>query len=255
MGNSPSFGVPVATDDLAMTNPPTPRPVPRHPLEDDPARLERIVDVMWAEIHKVLRRPAPRRRRSSGSDVAGRIGDPVSDELLAGGIVSADDILADAHSDLLLTPATAVTTSWEALAVGIARNKVKGALRDGQAWLHETARRPKLTVVSGDQPGPSDWTGDPTASRFELISDPDVDLHEEFIKTSQQVELSRLAREILDDRDRTIFLGLHFQTRTRRSLAEELDLTPPGVTHVYRMTAKRLYEHPRFQRYREGGAL
>src|SRR5437016_468797 len=105
-----SFGVPVATDDLAMTNPPAPTPARRHPLEGEPARLERIVDVMWAEIHKVLRHPAPTRRRSRGSDVAGRIGEPVSDELLAGGSVSAADVLADALADLLQTPATAVTT-------------------------------------------------------------------------------------------------------------------------------------------------
>jgi hypothetical protein len=68
------------------------------------------------------------------------------------------------------------------------------------------------------------------------------------------VELIRLAREILDDRDRTVFLGRHFGTHTRESLAEQFDLTPPGVTHVYRTTAKRLYDHPRFQRYAEGGA-
>lgn len=244
--------VEVATDDPAMTNPPAPVPANRHPLEEDPARLEHIVDVMWAEIHKVLHRPPQKRRRSRGSDVAGRIGEAVSDELLSGS-VSADDVLDEAFADLMLTPETAVATSWEALAVGIARNKAKGALRDGQAWLRETANRPKLTLVSGDQPGPPDRDGEPAAPLLELIADPDVDLDDEFIKTSQQLELIRLAREILDDRDRTIFLGLHFDSRTRKSLAEEFDLTPPGVTHVYRTTAKRLYEHPRFQRYAEGG--
>jgi len=236
-----------------MTNPPAPTPGRRHPLEDEPTRLEHIVDVMWAEIHKVLRRRAPTRRRSRGSDVVGRIGEPVSDQLHGSGRVSAADVLADALADLLQTPATAVTTSWEALAVGIARNKAKGALRDSQAWLHATANRPKLTVVSGDEPGPADGDGNPTKPLFELIAEPGVDLEEEFIKTSQQLELIRLAREILDDRDRTIFLGRQFGTRTRESLAEEFGLTPPGVTHVYRTTAKQLHDHPRFQRYAEGG--
>ena len=52
----------------------------------------------------------------------------------------------------------------------------------------------------------------------------------------------------------TIFLGMHFGNRTRQSLATQFDLTAPGVTHVYRTTAKRLHDHPRFQRYAEGGA-
>jgi DNA-directed RNA polymerase specialized sigma24 family protein len=236
-----------------MAHPPLPSPVRRHPLEDEPARLERIVNVMWAEIHKVLKRLAPARRRSGGSDVAALIGEPVRDELLSSGRVSAMDVLADGLADLLLTSETEVTTSWEALAVGIARNKAKGALRDGQAWLHATPNRPQLTVVSGDQLGPADANGEPTAPLFELIADPDVDLDEEYLRTSQQLELIRLAQETLRDRERTIFLGLHFGGRTRQSLAEEFDLTPPGVTHVYRTTAKRLYDHPRFQRYAEGG--
>jgi DNA-directed RNA polymerase specialized sigma24 family protein len=237
-----------------MTNPPAPRHARRHPLEDEPARLEHIVDIMWAEIHKALGRRAPRRRRSPGSDVASRLGESVNDELLVGGSGGAPDILADALADLLQTPAGKVTTSWEALAVGIARNKAKGALRDDQAWLHATPTRPRLTLVSGDQPGPADANGDPSPPLFEVIADTDdVDLDEEFAKTSQQVELIRLAREILDDRDRTIFLGLHFGTRTPQSLATEFNLTRPGVAHVYRVTAKRLYDHPRFQRHAEGG--
>jgi hypothetical protein len=253
VGESLSFEARVATGELAMNSPTAPTPARRHALEDDPARLEHIVDVMWAEIHKVLRRRAPRRRRTSGSDVAGRIGDSVSDELIAGS-VSAADILSDSLGSLLQTPESEVTTSWEALAVGTARNNAKGALRDSQAWLRGTANRPTLTVVSGDDPGPEAGDNGSGAPPFEMLADPDVDLDEDFMKTSQQLELIRLARDILNGRDRTIFLGRHFGTRTRDSLAEEFDLTPPGVTHVYRMTAKRLHDHPRFQRYAEGGA-
>lgn len=222
-------------------------------MEDDPARLEEIVDVMWAQIHKVLRRPPPRRRRSSGSDVAGRIGAATTDQLSRGG-VSAEDVLADALADLLQKPATAVTTSWEALAVGIARNKAKGAVRDAEAWLHETEHRPGLTLLPGDAPGRLSPDGDPAKPLFELLKDPDVDLEAEFTRTSQQLALVRLARELLDDRDRAIFLGLHFDSCTRQSLAAQFGLTPPGVTHVYRKAAKQLYEHPRFQRYADGGA-
>lgn len=239
-----------------MTNPPTPPPGRRHPLEDEPARLKDIVVVMWGQIHKVLRRPAPPRHRSRGSDLAAVIGEPVRTELLLGATgISTEDILAIAFADLLQTPATAVTTSWEALAVTIARNKTIGALRDGQAWLYATTTRPKLTVVSGDTPGSADQASEPTASLFEILADPGLDLEEEFITTRQQMELNSLAREVLDDRDRTIYLGCHFQTRTRQSLADEFNLTAPGVTHVYLKVARQLHKHPRFQRYSEGGGL
>lgn len=237
-----------------MRTPPAQTLANRHPLEEDSARLEHIVDVMWAEIHKVLRLPAPRRRRSCGSDVVGRVGVAATDQLTRSG-VSADDVLADALADLLQKSEDEVTTSWEALAVGTARNKAKGALRDAEAWLHETETRPRLTVVSADASSQPDPDGDPAEPLLELLGDPAVDLDDEFTKTSQQLELVRLAREILDDRDRTIFLGMHSGTRSRQSLAAEFDLTPPGVTHVYRTTARRLYEHPRFQRHAEGGAL
>ena len=233
-----------------MSTPPTPRPTPRHPLEADLARLERIVDVMWAAIHRVLDLPAPRRRRIGRSDI---LGEAASDQLTGGG-VSAEDVLTEAFGALLQTPETAVTTTWEGLAVGLARNKTKGALRKAGAWLHETEHRPKLTVVSRDAPGRARPDGDPADPPLELVEDPTVDLDEEFTRTNQQLELLRLAQEILDDRDRVIFFGVHFGTRARTSLATEFDLTSPGVTHVYRMTAKRLYEHPRFQRYAEGGA-
>ena len=233
-----------------MSTPPTPRPAPRHPLEDDLARLERIVDAMWAAIHQVLDLPTPRRRRIARSDI---LGEAVSDQLTGGG-VSAEDVLTEAFGALLRTPETRVTTTWEGLAVGIARNKTKGALRKAGAWLRETEHRPKLTVISGDAPGRPGPDGDPPEPLLELIEDPAVDLDDEFTKTSQQLELLRLAQEILDDRDRTIFFGMHFGTRTRQSLATEFDLTAPGVTHVYRTTAKRLHDHPRFQRYAEGGA-
>lgn len=235
-----------------MSNPSTPRRAPRHPLETGSARLESIVDVMWAQIHKVLKRPPPRRRHSGDSDVAGRIGEASTDRVSGNG-VSAEDILSEALADLFQKSEAEVDTSWEALAIGIARNKAKGALRKSEAWLHATENRPRLTVVSADSPAGLDPSGGAAESLLEVLED-QVNLEDEFIKTSQQLELIRLAQEILDERDRTIFLGLHFETRTRQSLATQFDLTTPGVRHVYRTVAKRLYEHPRFQRYAEGGA-
>jgi DNA-directed RNA polymerase specialized sigma24 family protein len=236
-----------------MTNPPSPTPDSSHPLESDPDRLERIVDVMWAVIHKVLYRTAPPRTRSAGSRVARLIGEPATDRVIQGG-TSPTDILSEAVAALLSTPEHKLTESWEAFAIGIARNKTKAALRAGQAGLRATEHRPQLTVVSGDELGSPSDNDELSASAFDVIADPNADPEAEFIETNQQLELIRLIREILDDRDRAIFLGMHFQGRSRASLAEEFDLTPPGVTYIYRRVAQRLYEHPRFQRYAEGGS-
>jgi hypothetical protein len=235
-----------------MTNTSEPGPDRGHPLEEDPERLGRIVDVMWQEIHKVVKRTAPRRRRSAGSSVARLVGEATAEPLIAG-TSTATDILADALADLLRTPAGRVTQSWEAIAVGIARNKAKGALRESQAGLRATANRPRLTVVSGDQPGAPGSDDSPSVPLLEVIADPGADLEDEFVKTYQQIELIRLARELLDRRDQTIFLGLQFQTCTRASLAEEFELTTPGVTHVYVRAARKLHADPRFP-YAEGEA-
>lgn len=237
-----------------MHNPPAQTPDNRHPLERDPELLERIVDVMWAVIHTVLHRTHARRRRSGGSSLARLVGEPATERVIQGGD-SPEDILAEALSALFLIPEHDVTTSWRALAVTIAKNKAKGSLRAGRAGLRATQHRPELTVVSGDQPGPPGTDDEPTGTAFDVLADPHADAEAEFLAASQQLELLRLARELLDDRDRAIFLGLHFQDRTRRSLADEFHLTPPGVVHIYKQTAKRLYDHPRFQQFTEGGAL
>jgi RNA polymerase sigma factor (sigma-70 family) len=232
-----------------MNGPDASRAPGDHPLQDEPERLEAIVDLMWAQIHKVLRRAAPRRKRE-GTGLDRLIGRPVLDQLLAGD-VSPEDILSEALIAVLSTEADKVSESWEAFAVGVARNKTKQAIRDGQAGLRATEHRPALAVISGD--ASLSAAGDEgSGTVFDTISDP-ADLEHEVLVTNQQLELVRLAHELLDDRDRTIFLGLHFEERTRQSLAEEFGLTGPGVTHIYRKISKRLHNHPRFLRFTEGG--
>ncbi|HVE92053.1 MAG TPA: hypothetical protein VNE62_07110 [Actinomycetota bacterium] len=234
-----------------MTGPDASRAPGSHPLQDDPDRLEAIVDVMWAQIHKVVGRTAPRRRRTGGSGLDRVVGQPASDELFAGD-VSPEDILSEALMALLSTDADVLSESWEAFSVGIARNKTKQAIRDGQAGLRPTAHRPGLSVISGDAARAANGDEVGAGTVFDTLPDPH-DLEREFLVTNQQLELSRLARELTHARDRTIFLGLHFGDRTRKSLAEEFDLTPPGVTHIYKQVSRRLHDHPRFQRFTEGG--
>ncbi|MCP4384706.1 MAG: hypothetical protein GY798_25385 [Hyphomicrobiales bacterium] len=230
-----------------MTSP-TPSDANRHPLEVDVARLERIATVMCHEIHKKLGRPTPPRRRTTGSDVSRVFGEPATERIVRGSALSAEYILSEAIHDLLAKSPDEVTESWEALAVRIAQNKAIGAVRAAGAGLRPTEHRPRLTVVSPDAEGPIGPDGEPGPSALEYLessSDPEA----EFFATAQQDELLKLARETLDERDRAIFMGIHYGTRTRVSLAEEFDLSPPGVTHVYKTIALKLYQHPRFQRF------
>lgn len=226
---------------------PKPSRVSRHPLEDDLSRLERIIDVMWLEIHKVLKRRPTRRKRQPNSTLEKVFGEPVNEIIIQGSPLSPEDILSEAVCSLLSVRPEDVRESWEAVAIGIARNKAKGALRYANKWLSETPNRPELHVISGDQ------EISPTEDRSEvplLESIPgSSDTEAEFIANAQQVELIKLAREILTERDKVIFFGLHFEGCDRRSLAEQFDLTPQGVGHIYRTAARKLYDHPRFKRY------
>ncbi|HEY7824369.1 MAG TPA: hypothetical protein VIG24_16115, partial [Acidimicrobiia bacterium] len=146
-----------------------------------------------------------------------------------------------------------VTRSWEAVSVGIAVNKTKGALRDSRAWLSATENRPELTVVFGDAPGPEGSEGDQGPSVFDTQKATGPDLEDQFLATAQQIEMMKLAGELLDDRDSIIFVGLHTGKRTRQSLAEQFDLTVPGVVDIWKRSAKKIHDHPRFQLYAEGG--
>src|SRR5438552_3369485 len=101
---------------------PAQQPIPDHPLLTDRARLERILNVMYAQIQKVLHRGVRPLQRSS---------DPAGwgvERALVGG-ESADDVLQEALLALLSYHPLRLTTSWEALAVGIAQKKAVAAIR------------------------------------------------------------------------------------------------------------------------------
>lgn len=226
--------------------------VSRHPLEDDLSRLEQIVDVMWLEIHKVLRRRPKQRKRQPNSTLEKVFGESVTEIIIQGSPLSPEDILSEAVCSLLSIGPEVVRESWEALAIGIARNKAKGALRYASKWLSETSNRPELQVISGDQ----EFSSTEDRSGVTLLESipGSSDVEAEFIANAQQVELIKLAREMLTERDRTIFFGLHFEGCSRRSLAERFDLTPQGVGHIYRAAARKLYDNPRFKRYAQEGS-
>jgi len=189
-----------------------------HPLVADPARLDKITDNMYAQIHRVIHG-------------IGR--DPRTERTLHGG-QSADDVLQEALMALLEYDVTKLRTTWEALSVGIARKKAFAALRRATRGRRTAAARrddPDDVTVLPLDPTVLDPRDDSGSTDPELV----------FERTQQQLVLLRLAARILSDRERTVFLGIHYDGRTRAELAEEVGLTPQGVGQMYVRVVKSLY--------------
>jgi RNA polymerase sigma factor (sigma-70 family) len=187
-----------------------------HPLVVDRARLDKITDNMAAQINRVIH---------------GRGRDPRSERALHGG-ESADDVLQDALIALLEYDPSKLRTTWEALSVGIARKKAFAALRRatrGRRTRSDPGDPDEVTIVALD-------------ASLDLRADAsDHDPEIAFERTQQQLVLLRLARERLTGRERTVFVGIHFEGATRAALAEQVGLTPQGVGQMYVKIVKSLY--------------
>src|SRR6185369_4342281 len=144
----------------------------RHPLVDDRARLDKITDNMYAQIHR---------------DLHGAGRDPRAERILHGG-QSADDVLQEALIALLEYDAGKLRTTWEALSVGIARKKAFAALR------RATRGRRAGSAGRGD---PDDVTVIPLDATLIDPRDETADPELAFEHTQQQLVLLRLAARIL----------------------------------------------------------
>ena len=185
-----------------------------HPLLADEDRLNRILDVMYAKIHKTLfpwskpgRRPGSEASQSNNAD------DP--EWILEGTGVSADDVLSDAQMGLLLYPPESLEGTWEGLAVKIAENKAVDALRAAGKGLRGTEHRTPLHLVSGDheRDGPD---GETEPAIFETLPSNWGDPEAEFFVLEDALKLRDLAREDLNDRDQRIFFAIHFEGYSRK---------------------------------------
>ena len=209
------------------------RSLPTHPLLRDRARLEAILDVMYIQIQKVTHPGRPTARRA---DVEAR-----HEHALVGG-ESPDDVLQTAALALLSYPPSRLTTTWEALAVGIARNKAKDALRRATSGRRmsseegEDAREINVVPLSTGSEGQ-----DPIDSVPADVDTPET----EFIATRQQQILLRLARELLSDRDRRIFFEIHHLGINRAEVGRSLGLTGQRVGQIYRRVAEQLLDAAR----------
>lgn len=223
---------------------PAPKPIPDHPLLADRPRLDRILNVMYAEIQKVMHRGTrPEQRRPTYESVG-------TERALVGG-ESAEDMLQDALLALLTYEPARLTTTWEALAVGIAQKKAVGAVRRATK-----GRRASMTE-GGEQeteinvvPLPSSNTNDDAA--ISDLPSADGDLEDDFIRTEQQLILGDLARELLDERDRRIFYDIHYLDVPAAEVGRQLGLSGQWVGQIYKAVLQRLlvaaWSHSMFRR-------
>jgi RNA polymerase sigma factor (sigma-70 family) len=214
---------------------PARQPLPNHPLLQERARLESILDVMYVQTQKVMSPGGtPNTRRGAR---AGR----GTERTVVGG-EGPDDVLQDALLALLSYHPSQLSTSWEALGVRIAQNKAKQALRTATKGRRRSAPGRDIAdqEVSLVQLTPGD-EGPGSAGVIPSGSEPEA----EFIQARQQLILMRLARELLDERDRRIFFDVHYLDVPRAEVGRNLGLTGQRVGQIYRRAAERLLDAAR----------
>ena len=215
---------------------------PEHPLLADEARLNRILDVMYAKIHKTLFPwSKPGKRSGSEASQSNNADDP--ELILYGTGVSANDVLSEAFEGLFLYPPERLRGTWEGLAVTIAENKATDALRSAEKGLRGTEHRTALHLVSGDleRDGPD---GETEPAIFDTLPSNWGDLEVEFFVLQDVLKLRDLARELLNDRDQRIFFAIHFQGYNRKEVGDRLGLTGQRVSQIYNSALSTLETHP-----------
>ena len=239
---APIFTFDAVSDNSYMKTSNSPRFDPDHPLRADEDRLNRILNVMYAKIHKTLFPwSKPGRRSGSEASQSNNADDP--ELILEGTGVSANDVLSEACEGLLLYPPERLHGTWEGLAVTIAENKATDALRSAGKGLHGTDHRTPLRLVSGDleRKGPD---GETEPAIFDTLPGNWCDPEAEFFVLDDVLKLRNLAREFLDDRDLGIFFAIHFDGDSRKEVGARFGLTGQRVSQIYNAALSTLEAHP-----------
>ena len=138
--------------------------------------------------------------------------------------------------------ALAVKGDWEALAVRIARNKAVDAYRASQKGLGGTEHRNRLRIVSGDAEGKG-LGGETRRARLELLPSDWDGPEVEYEQVEKAQVLHKLARQVLDSREREIVFAI-LKGRSRKEVGEELELTSQRVGQVFLDAMGRLASDP-----------
>ena len=214
---------------------------PKHPLLADRDRLNRILDIMYAKIHRTLFQGSPGRRPRADASLSNKTGD--TERILEGTGVGADDVLSEAFIGLLEYPPEGLEGTWEGLAVKIAENKAVDALRAFGKGLRGTNHRPPLYLVSGDleREGPD---GETEPAIFESRESNWGYPEAEYFVLAAVLKLRDLSRELLNDRDEKVFFAIHFRGNSRKEVGDHLGLTSQRIGQIYNAALRTLEAHP-----------
>ena len=156
--------------------------------------------------------------------------------------MSVDDIAAEAYYAVRMYDPNKLQHSWESLARSIAHKKTVQALRDASKGLSGTEHRPELRLISGDAEI-TDSDGE-TRTVFEAIAtDPD-EFENETIDKINALDLYRLARDIFDERELTIYMNVAHENRYFTEVGAMLGLTGARVGQIFNKLVDRLEQHP-----------
>jgi DNA-directed RNA polymerase specialized sigma24 family protein len=211
-------------------------------LREQQERLELVLDVMWGEIHRVLKWARPDRKTPGKFEMADT--GPLERALVGIG-VTAPDILSDAAAAFLaVTPGD--IQDPKKLAVRIAANKTKDALDKATKGLRATRKRPALQLVSGDRASEG-HVGDIGSgpSILDALSDPEMNPEEEVANIERTTALTALAREILSEREQRVLFAI-MREETRAEVATELGLSVQAIGQIKSRAWKRLVDDPRY---------
>ena len=214
-----------------------------HPLlaQAQRARLDEILDIMYAKIHRTLfpwtrripARGANPRRSENGDDV---------ELTLDGTGVSAEDVLAEALDGLLRRPQHGGVETWKGLAIRIAENKAYDALRATGKGLRGTDHRQQLHLVPGDVERQTD-DGATQPALLQLLPANWGDPEAEYVVTGGALKLLDLARQTLDGQEQEVFLAIHFEGCSRTEVGGLLGLTGQRIGQIYSAALHTLEAH------------
>ena len=200
-------------------------PTPRHPLEVDGDLDRRVREIIYIEIHGILGWPR------TGADRA-----------LQGTGMGVEDIAAEAYAAVRMYDPDQLQRSWESLARSIAHRKTVQALRDAGKGLRGTPYRPELRLISGDAEI-TDSDGE-TRTVLEAIATDTDEFENETIDKINAFDLYKLASDIFDERELTIYVSIAHEGRYFTDVAEMLGLTGARVGQIFNKLIDRLEQHP-----------